>query len=253
MALAAERAGHHVVGVVPGPSGVLAAPLEHLNVIDGVIPSCDLLIVAVPDDAIAQLASNLAGVDSRVACHLSGFTSADVLAPLRSPRTVIGALHPVQSLPDPELGSAALAGSHAAVSGDLEACDVLESFATSLGMLPFRLDDALRPLHHAAASAASNFVAAALALSQALAERAGVPGAAYQRLTETTIANVAEHGLDALTGPIARGDVGTVRGQLAAIARDAPELSASYVAMVRATAGLTDHEALIESILGDGE
>jgi predicted short-subunit dehydrogenase-like oxidoreductase (DUF2520 family) len=159
----------------------------------------------------------------------------------------------VQSLPDPERGAAGLAGSYAAVSGDERARGLLVDFARSLGMLPFQIDDDMRPLHHAAAAAASNFVAGALVVSRRLAERAGVPREAYERLTQQTIANVGANGIAGLTGPIARGDFGTVRGQLAAIAREAPELLPAYVAMVRATAELTEHRAHIESVVGEYE
>jgi len=247
MALAADRAGHRVVGLVPGPSGVCAPSLARFSLAHAAIPASDLLILGVPDDAIGAVVATLAGVDTGVVCHLSGFTSSEALGPLRSGGRSVGALHPVQSLPDPEQGAAALRGSFAAVSGDQPAKELLNEFARSLGMVPFEIEDAMRAIHHAAAVAASNFVAAALVVSRRLAEKAGVPVEAYEGLTSRTIANVAAGGIDALTGPIARGDMGTVRGQLAAIAREAPDLLAPYVALVKATASLTTHRESIES------
>lgn len=252
IALAALRAGHDVVGLVPGPSGTVPAELAHLPITRAGLPACDILVLAVPDDALTDVVASLEGALSGVdtVAHLSGFTSNAVLAPLRSSSTAIGSLHPVQSLTDPVQGASALEGSFAAISGDERAVGTLTQFAETLGMQPFEIDDAMRALHHAAASAASNFVAAALVVSRGLAERAGVPPEAYAHLTAQTISNVATRGLGGMTGPIARGDLGTVRGQLDAVMAGAPELVRSFAAFVRATAALTPNREAIESVVG---
>ena len=183
-------------------------------------------------------------------CHLSGFTSIEVLAPLRSERRAVGSLHPVQSLPDPMSGSWALEGSHAALTGDPETVVVLRLLAETIGMSAFDLEDRMKPLHHAAAAAAANFVTASLVLATRLGTRAGVPPDTYRALTDTTVVHAWRLGaVESLTGPIARGDVGTVAGQLEAIEVDAPELAAAYAAMVRATAALTPYADLFDSLV----
>lgn len=253
IALAAERAGHRVVGLVPGPTGTVRTELLHLPVSGEQLPGCDLLVVAVPDDALPEVVARLEGTTASISvvAHLSGFTSHEVLAPLRREGTAIGSLHPVQSLPDPATGSEALRGASAAVSGERRAVTLLASFATSLGMIPFELDDADRALHHAAATAASNFVAVALIVAVRLAERAGTPVEAYAALTRTTVANVATHGAAALTGPVARGDLGTLRGHLDAIAGGAPDVLAAFVDLVAANASMTPHREAVESLVGE--
>lgn len=115
--------------------------------------------------------------------------------------------------------------------------DRLFALATSIGMHPFELADAAKPLYHAAAAAAANFPLAALAMSERLFADAGVPFAAAGPLVAAVVANAMSMGpRDALTGPIVRGDVGTVRAQLAAIEQAAPDLLEHFKAMGRATA-----------------
>ena len=115
--------------------------------------------------------------------------------------------------------------------------DRLFALATSLGMHPFELHDEAKPLYHAAAAAASNYSLAALAMSHRLFEAAGVPFSAARPLVEAVVANAFDLGPQAaLTGPIVRGDLGTVRSQLAAIEATAPDLLEAFKAFGRLTA-----------------
>lgn len=219
--IAAERAGHEIAGAL-----VRATPSKWANLDwEEPLPQADLLLIAVRDEAIEEVAHRLAPVagQAAVAAHLSGFTPVTTLLPFRSFGVAIGGLHPLQSLPDPETGSAALAGAYAGIDGDQLAIDTLTHLATSLEMIPFHLDDASRPAYHAAAAAASNFVVAALAVSADLYESAGIDPKVSRPLVERAMANVFDKGAAAsLTGPIARGDVETVVGHLAA-AKDVSE------------------------------
>ncbi len=252
MALAAQRAGHQIVGIVAGPSGFVPAPLVGIPLVSGPLPAADLVLVAVRDDAIESVAHELVGrvASVRHVCHLSGFTTVEALSPLRSADLGIGSFHPVQSLPDPDPGSSSLAGSFAALTGDPSTLEVLRGLAASIGMTPLDLEDSLKPLHHAAAAAASNFVNASLVLASKLGSLAGVPPEAYRALTNTSVANGYELGaMDALTGPIARGDVGTVAGQLDAVEAASPALAPVYASMVDATARLTRHYEVFDRLL----
>ena len=102
-----------------------------------VVAGADLVVIATPDDAIDAVAADIAGaVDpDTLVIHLSGARGVDALTAVPA-RT--GALHPLQSLPDPEIGATRLAGSYAAVAGDAE----VEALATAMGMIPFRIADA---------------------------------------------------------------------------------------------------------------
>ena len=255
LALAAIGAGHRVVGVLGrDPAGTERAG-ERLDADplswDSDLPRTDLLVVAVRDDAIGEVAGRLAGRAAAVdgAVHLSGLTPVSVLEPLDGP--ALGSLHPLQTLPTPEAGAARLAGAWIAVTSDDNAlADRLFAFAASLGAHPFELEDAAKPLYHAAAAAAANFTLAALSVSRELFSAAGVDFAAAHPLVTAVIENAISMGpAEALTGPVARGDVGTVRSQLAAVREAAPHLAADFAAMVRATARVAGTSDLIEEAL----
>ena len=211
------------------------------------LPDSDLLLVAVRDDAIAEVAGRIAphagAVDGAV--HLSGVGPVALLEPLAAAGLATGSFHPLQTLPTPDAGAARLEGAWVAVAtGDDLFADGLFSLAASIGMHPFELSDDAKPLYHAAAAAAANYTLAALGVSERLFEAAGVPFEAAQPLVEAVIANAFEMGpTTALTGPIARGDVGTVARQVAAALAADPALGEEFVALGRITAriaGTTD-------------
>jgi predicted short-subunit dehydrogenase-like oxidoreductase (DUF2520 family) len=138
----------------------------------------------------------------------------------------------------------------AITSDDDLLADRLFAFASSLGAHPFELADDQKPLYHAAAAAAANFTLAALAISRRLFESAAVDFAAAGPLVAAVIDNAMELGPEAaLTGPVSRGDVGTVRAQVAAVAAAVPELLEPFVAMVRATAAIAGTAGVIEEAL----
>jgi predicted short-subunit dehydrogenase-like oxidoreductase (DUF2520 family) len=113
----------------------------------------------------------------------------------------------------------------------------LEELARSIGAHPFDLADGSRATYHAAAAAAANYLVACLWLAGDLFRAAGVPFEAARPLVEAVVANVFELGPErALTGPIARGDTGTVIAQLEAVARHLPEAAVDFAAVGRMVA-----------------
>lgn len=240
-AIAARRAGFDV-RLVPGPSGRVVAGFAESVIPPGdPLPPAHLVVVAVRDDAIPAVAADLL---SRIrgrptVAHLSGLTSVDSLADLEASGVAVGSLHPLMTLPDPEHGAAALDGAWAAVTAGDEVAETLAAFASTLGMIPFRLPDHAKALYHAAASAAANFVTAVLGMAGELAEAAGVPFEAFRPLAVAAVEAVIEAGADAtLTGPVARGDWRTVALQLRAVDRLGVGLGEDYRALIQVTARL---------------
>lgn len=250
LSLAALEAGHHLVGVLARDTASARTAADRLGAEalswDVDLGRADLLVVAVRDDAIEAVADRLARRAAAVdgAVHLSGLKSATALAAIAGPP--VGSFHPLQTLPTPEAGAGRLAGAWIAVTSDDDLLsDRLFSFAASLGAKPFELDDSVKPLYHAAAAAAANFTLAALSMSRQLFEAAGVDFAAAEPLVRGVIDNALAMGPEqALTGPAARGDIGTVRAQLAAVRAFSPELAVDFAAMVEATARVagTEHQ-----------
>jgi predicted short-subunit dehydrogenase-like oxidoreductase (DUF2520 family) len=256
LAIAAEAAGHEIVGIVGRTAESAQRGAEMVAsaayTIDDGLPGADLLVIATRDAAIEAVAAHLAGTLRGVgaAVHVSGLTSLRALDALAGAGLVTGSFHPLQTLPTPEAGAARLAGSYVAVTAEPPLQKTLESLARDLGATPFRLNDADKALYHAAAAAAANFPLAALTMAADMFAAAGVPWAAARPLVEAVVANAFELGpRAALTGPVARGDVGTVAGQLRAVDAAVPEWRATFARFVEALARLTGRSEQFASVL----
>ncbi len=194
-------------------------------------PGTTAVFLTVPDDVLPEMAHALAGQgDAPPGCaalHCSGALSVEVLAPLHARGYRVGSLHPLQALAHPISGAERLRGSWFAVSGEPEAAAVGRRLVAELDGTPLSIPVSRRPLYHAAAVVASNYLPVLLALSARLLVHAGVDEdqavPALLPLMRGTLANVEELGIAAgLTGPIARGDIETVRLHL----RSLPEREA---------------------------
>jgi predicted short-subunit dehydrogenase-like oxidoreductase (DUF2520 family) len=171
----------------------------------------DLVVLAVPDGVVEDVARAIRPNDATVVAHMAGSLGLDVLAP--HPRRA--SLHPLVALPNAELGAQRLAGgAWFAVAGDQLATDLV----LALGGRPLTVDDEHRAAYHAAAVIASNHLVALLAQAEQVAATAGVPLDAYLDLVRATVENVAALGpRSALTGPAARGDEVTINRHLEAL------------------------------------
>lgn len=210
----------------------------------------ELVIVATPDQEIAETAAAL-GPSLRAGAlviHLSGACPLDELDKLRTarPDVEIGSLHPLQSLPSPELGVARLPGSWCAVEGPAS----VERLALSLGLRPFRVAPDRRAAYHAAATIASNHLVALLGQAARVADAAGIPPEALLPLVRSSVDNVDTLGAAAaLTGPVARGDADTVTRHLDALD---PDEQAVYRALAREALRLSGRDdAHLDALLAE--
>ena len=212
----------------------------------GVTPSwmgeVEVVLLAVRDDDVAAAARALTGVtDRHVVLHLSGMLDHTALAPLRASGAALGSLHPLQAIADPERAPVRLRGALAAIEGDPRAVEVARRLAADIGMIPVVLTGGDKVRYHAGAVLASNYLVVLEAYAERLFADAGMPEetarAGLAALMRGTLDNVAEQGATALTGPIARGDVDTVRRHLAALAGAERDL---YRALGRAALALTE-------------
>lgn len=193
----------------------------------------DLVLLAVPDAAIAEVAASMPPTDAVVA-HVSGACDLDVLAPHHR----VGSIHPLMSLPDPATGSHRLLDDCTfAVDGD----PLMTSIVDDLGGRAIEVPGPKRALYHATAAIAANHLTALCAQVETLADEVGVPVDAYWRLMSTTLDNITEIGpAAALTGPAARGDWDTIATHIAALPTD--EDRALYRALCARAAHLADQE-----------
>jgi len=179
------------------------SPVARDGDIAGAAAGADLVVVAVPDAAVAAVAGAIDPRPETVVAHLAGSLGLDALAPHERRAS----LHPLVALPDPVIGAARLRGAWFAVAGD----ELVEKAVADLGGRPLRVPDDQRTAYHAAACIASNHIVALLASVERVAAEAGVPLEAYLDLVRATVDNVAALGpAAALTGPAARGDWATI-------------------------------------------
>lgn len=245
IAVLLRRAGHEIAAV----SGRGATRERATTYLEGVpfLPPADaargaeLVVVGVPDDAIEAAVVELAqrGALRRGAwvVHLSGAMGLDALAAARPSGARPLAVHPLQTFPDVDGGIARIPGCWVAVTAaDEDGYALGEQLARDLQGNAFRLADDARPLYHAAAVFASNYLLAATAIAEELFAAAGVPDplAAMLPLQRASLDNAERLGpAGALTGPAVRGDAGTVARNLAALATAAPHAVAAYVELAR--------------------
>ncbi|MGH2674936.1 MAG: Rossmann-like and DUF2520 domain-containing protein [Actinomycetota bacterium] len=250
LAVLLGRAGHRIVAA----SGREASRSRVETWLPGVpfLPpteaarAAEVVLLAVPDDAIPAVCDEIAAAGSlsegMFVAHLSGAAPLLALGPARAAGAHVLSMHPIQTVPDVESGIERLPGAHVAVTAwDEPAFEVGERLAADAGGRPFRLSEEGKPLYHAAAVFCSNYLVAVEGLAERLFLAAGVedPVRAFAPLAEATLANVLRVGpAEALTGPVARGDAGTVRRNLEAISAHAPEAVGAYVALADAAMDL---------------
>ncbi|MEW6183175.1 MAG: Rossmann-like and DUF2520 domain-containing protein [Bacillota bacterium] len=189
----------------------------------------ELVFVTTPDGVIGTTAAEIAregGIrGGQYVAHVSGAHPAAILMPAKEAGAVVFSLHPLQSFATPELALERLPGSYFTFEGDRDAYPLARQLVDDLGGSLFQIEAAAKPLYHAAACVASNYLVTLLDLVLVLAGQSGLPRAdilpAFLPLIQGTINNVSEVGpIAALTGPVARGDSGTIRQHAAAMGKE---------------------------------
>ncbi|MDQ4006185.1 MAG: DUF2520 domain-containing protein [Actinomycetota bacterium] len=204
------------------------------------VAEAEVVLLTVPDDAIAEVAREVAPslMPGAAVAHLSGALGLDVLEPARAVDARPLSIHPLQTVPDVEAGIQGLPGSYVAVTADDEdTYRIGEGLAADLGARAFRLPDDRKPLYHAAAVFCSNYLVAVEAIAERLFGLAGIeePLQALAPLARASLANALDRGpTAALTGPAARGDAGTIQRHLEALQTSAPHSIPAYLALAEA-------------------
>jgi predicted short-subunit dehydrogenase-like oxidoreductase (DUF2520 family) len=191
------------------------------------VGEADLVVLCVPDSAIAEVAAALP-VGPWIA-HTSGATGLAVL----DPHERRFSLHPLQTF-TAELGPEQFDGAWAAITAETdEGLAAARDLAGVLGLEPFELDDEDRPVYHAAAAFASSFLVTVHEVASELMEAAGAPPEALEPLMRRTMDNGFRH-----TGPLVRGDWETIERHRQVLRERRPQLLPLYEALTEATATL---------------
>lgn len=197
----------------------------------------DVVLIATPDREIGGVAQWLAEHDAcrrgQIALHVCGSQSASSLQPLRLAGVAVGSMHPLQAFSDIDAAVKTLPGTYFAVDGDASAMRVAEQLTEALGGKSFHVPPEQRALYHAAACMASNYTIALLHASARLLAAVGMAEqealTALAPILQATFDNARRFGtVQALTGPIVRGDIVTVEKHLQSIDELSPEESTIY-------------------------
>lgn len=245
---ALRSAGHAVVGV----SAVSEASRERAeNLLPGVpvlevpdiIERAELVLLAVPDDALAPLVDGLAQLGvwqaGQLVVHTSGRYGTAVLGPARAAGAIPLAIHPAMTFTGLSLDLGRLPDTAFGITAPSAVLPIAQALVVEMGAEPVVIEEESRALYHAALAHASNHLVTVAAQSAQLLADLGVqhPDRMLGPLMKASLENALSAGEGALTGPVARGDAGTVRIHRAALeAHDAPDTRQAYLGMARATA-----------------
>jgi len=246
---ALARAGHTVVGA----SGLSAASIRRAEQLlpgvpllppDEVVRKADLVLLALPDDSLAGMIRGLVATDSlrpgQIVVHTSGAHGVATLGPAADAGALPLALHPVMTFTGRSEDLERIATCSIGVTatdGDEVAWNVGEALAVEMGAEPVRIPESARALYHAALTHGANHLMTLVADCTELLRDSGIgqPERLIAPLLSAALDNVLRHGDRALTGPVARGDAGTVRAHLAVLAERAPEVAPAYAALAKRT------------------
>ena len=244
---ALAAAGHRVVAV----SAVSEASLERaatllpdvpVHPVEEVVAAADLVLLAVPDDALTDLVAGLATTkvwrSGQIAAHTSGAHGLAPFAPAVDQGVIPLALHPAMTFTGTSLDLARLHEACFGITTPEPLRAVAEALVMEMGGEPVWVPEASRPLYHSALAHGSNHLVTLVAQTREILAEAGVEhGERLLRpLLQASLDNALASGDSALTGPVARGDAGTVATHLRVLDALAPDIRPAYAAHATATA-----------------
>ncbi|MEU5834740.1 DUF2520 domain-containing protein [Streptomyces diacarni] len=263
LAAALRLAGHRPVavsGVSDASRRRAAELLPGVPVVgpDEVLARSELVLLTVPDDALPGLVAGLVKTGAvrpgQLVVHTSGRYGVSVLEPALAAGALPLALHPVMTFTGTAVDVQRLAGCSFGVTAPEELRLAAQALVIEMGGEPEWVAEEARPLYHAALAIGANHLVTLVNQAMELLRTSGVqaPDRMLGPLLGAALDNALRSGDAALTGPVARGDAGTVAAHVAELRRHAPRTVASYLAMARATAGRAlDHGLLTAGHAGD--
>lgn len=211
----------------------------------------DITLIGCGDSHIRQCAERLAEArilrKDDIVFHCSGLLASTELDLLHEQGAQLASAHPMMSFADASLAVTALPGTLCGIEGDARAVQRLDALFSQIHCKPFRLEAASKPLYHAAAVFACNYLVTLQEVANLCLEKAGVDATLRRELLtpliRSTINNLEHHSLaEALTGPIARGDSKTVDAHLAALSVELPDIAELYRSLALQTLPLAQKQ-----------
>ena len=198
-----------------------------------VADTADLIFITTPDDIISKVASEVQWHTGQSVIHCSGAASTDILEPAKKAGAMVGGFHPLQTLASVEQAIKNIPGSTFALEAEKPLLSTLKDLATAIGGHCIELKASGKVVYHASAVFACNYLITLVKLATDLWQTFSVPPdqsiRALLPIIRATLNNIETIGIpQCLTGPIARGDTGTIKKHLDALGEAAPELLSTY-------------------------
>ena len=244
---ALARAGHRVTGTYAVSEASRARAAELLpgvpvKDVAAVVAGAELVLLAVPDDALGHLVAGLAATGvwqaGQIVVHTSGRHGVGILDPARAQHVLPLALHPAMTFTGTAMDLDRLVDCAFGVTADDALRPMAEALVLEMGGEPVWIAETDRTAYHLALAHGANHLVTLTSEAMQILASAGVedPQRVLGPLMRAALDNALRLGDAALTGPVARGDVGTVEDHLRELDRLSPEIRRTYVALARATA-----------------
>lgn len=249
LAVALQKAGYPIAGIASRSLKSAKKLAERLKTGYADLPAkitsgAQVVFITTPDREVANVAKTIAGAGgfnkAQVVVHTSGLLPAAVLAAAKIAGANVAAFHPVQSFAGVEDAVANLPSTYFSIQGDQGAVEVLQQITKDLQGSSFVISAQDKPLYHAAAVVASNYLVTVIHLATSLFVELGVEREqslqALLPLIRGTLNNIEHKGtLQALTGPVERGDAATLQSHLVALSKLDPVKRQAYQILGRLT------------------
>ncbi len=245
---ALRAAGHALVGVSASSDAAREradAMLPEVPVLEvpDLVDRCELVVIAVPDDALAGLVAGLADLGAwqagQLVVHTSGAFGVSVLDPARRSGVIPLAIHPAMTFTGTSLDVARLVGTPFAVTAPGPVLPIAQALVVEMGGEPVVVDEDRRGLYHAGLAHASNHLVTLVSQASRVLSDAGIddPGSYLRPLLEATLDRALREGEAGLSGPVARGDSGTVAHHMQSLLdeEDLEDVADTYAQLARAT------------------
>jgi predicted short-subunit dehydrogenase-like oxidoreductase (DUF2520 family) len=246
LAAALRATGHEIVAAAGESDASRARIADLLPGVPTLKPTavaraCDLLLLTVPDDMLRNVVTTLSDAGAirpgQYVVHTSGRHGLDVLRPAAELGARVVAMHPAMTFTGTAIDLERISGCvFGLTAGDAER-PIAEALVADLGGNPMWVPEEMRTLYHAGLAHGANHLVTLVTQAMEMLAAAGAddPAGTLRPLLTAALDNALEHGDAALTGPIVRGDVNTVRAHLADIRVNAPQTLTSYVVLARNT------------------
>jgi len=236
-----KKAGYKVTSIYDKSSAALKRALPYtggeafLDPLEAV-QKADVILITTPDDAILPTCQEIAIsplMKDKFVFHMSGAGGLDLLAPAKKAGASVASIHPLQSFSSVDQAIKIIPGSYFGITADKKAQTPAKKIILDLGGIPLVISPGQKPLYHAAACFASNYLVSLMNVVESIYQAIGLKEKdarkAFLPLVYGSLKNIEKSGsISSLTGPIARGDSGTIQKHLTAINKILPQYASVY-------------------------